>query len=308
MTALLKQHRVPTVSDRYGGHRRLRNALAGYTLTDTVRETHSACLLRGTRDADGARVIVKLLRAEHPTAAQVARLRHEHAILASLDQPDVVRTFGLAKHGRGIALVLEDLGDVSLESLFRHERPSPARFLDIAIRMTSAVASIHRKAIIHKDIKPHHFLMTQERVRIIDFGIATRLSSETQVAKSASLLDGTLAYMSPEQTGRMNRSLDRRTDLYSLGVSFYQLLTGHLPFEASDPLELVHSHIARAPRPPHEPDVSERATMTLSSRPHGYGNRRRLLRRPRPVELAWKARSPQAHGRATCGAHALAGW
>ena len=86
-----------------------------------------------------------------------------------------------------------------------------------------------------------------DNVKIIDFGIATRLSSETQVAKSASLLDGTLAYMSPEQTGRMNRSLDRRTDLYSLGVSFYQLLTGRLPFEASDPLELVHSHIARAP-------------------------------------------------------------
>src|SRR4051812_2172985 len=236
----------------YGGHRRVRNSLAGYTLTDTVRETHSACLLRGTRDTDGARVIVKLLRAEHPTAAQVARLRHEHAILASLDQPDVVRTFGLAKHGRGIALVLEDLGDISLESMFRHERPSLGRFLDIAIRMTNAVASIHRKAIIHKDIKPHHFLMAQERVRLIDFGIATRLSSETQVAKSASLLDGTLAYMSPEQTGRMNRSLDRRTDLYSLGVSFYQLLTGHLPFEASDPLELVHSHIARAPRPPDE--------------------------------------------------------
>jgi predicted ATPase/serine phosphatase RsbU (regulator of sigma subunit) len=209
-------------------------------------------LLRGTRDADGKRVIVKLLRADHPSTAQVARLRHEHAILASLDAPEVVRTFGVVKHGRGVALVLEDLGDASLESMFRHERPSLGQFLDIAIRMTSAVASIHRAAIIHKDIKPHHFLVTGDTVRIIDFGIATRLSSETQVAKSASLLDGTLAYMSPEQTGRMNRSLDRRTDLYSLGVSFYQLLTGRLPFEASDPLELVHSHIARAPRPPHE--------------------------------------------------------
>ena len=81
----------------------MRNALTGYTLTDTVRETHGACLVRGTRDADGVQVMVKLLRAEHPTAAQVARLRHEHAILASLDEPDVVRTFGLVKHGRGVA-------------------------------------------------------------------------------------------------------------------------------------------------------------------------------------------------------------
>jgi predicted ATPase/serine phosphatase RsbU (regulator of sigma subunit) len=227
-------------------------ALAGYALTETVRESQTVCLLRGTRQADGARVVVKLLRAEHPSAAHIARLRHEHAVLASLDLPEVVRALGLVRHGRGLALVLEDLGDVSLESKFRDERPSLEQFLDVASRMAGAVAAIHGRAIIHKDIKPHHFLIAGGGLRIIDFGIATRLSSETQVARSASLLDGTLAYMSPEQTGRMNRSLDRRTDLYSLGVTFYQLLTGHLPFEASDPLELVHSHIARAPRPVHE--------------------------------------------------------
>jgi len=224
-------------------------ALEGYALTDIVRETHGITLRRGTRNADGAQVIVKLLRAEHPSAAQIARLRHEHAVLASLQGPEVVRALGLVKHGRGLALILEDLGDISLESMFRHERPSPERFLELAICMASAVAAIHRQAIIHKDIKPHHFIVSGDQIKMIDFGIATRLSTETQVAKSASLLDGTLAYMSPEQTGRMNRSLDRRTDLYSLGVTFYQLLTGHLPFESADPLELVHSHIARVPRP-----------------------------------------------------------
>jgi predicted ATPase/serine phosphatase RsbU (regulator of sigma subunit) len=227
--------------------------LPGYTLTDIVREAQGASLLRGTRNGDGVRVIAKLLRVEHPSAAQMARLRHEHAVLASLEVPEVVRTLGLVAHGRGVALVLEDLGDVSLESKYRHERPSLEQFLEMAIRMAGAVAAIHRRAVIHKDIKPHHFLVGDDgHIKLIDFGIATRLSSETQVARSASLLDGTLAYMSPEQTGRMNRSLDRRTDLYSLGVTFYQLLTGHLPFEASDPLELVHSHIARAPRPVHE--------------------------------------------------------
>ncbi len=228
-------------------------ALVGYTLTDTVREAQSASLLRGTRNADGARVIVKLLRAEHPSPAQIARIRHEHTVLASLDAPEVVRTLGLTKHGRGVALVLEDLGDVSLESKYRHERPSLEQFLVIAIQMAGAVAATHRRAVIHKDIKPHHFLVAEDgQIKLIDFGIATRLSTERQQARSASLLDGTLAYMSPEQTGRMNRSLDRRTDLYSLGVSYFQLLTGHLPFEASDPLELVHSHIARAPRAVHE--------------------------------------------------------
>jgi len=227
-------------------------ALDGYVLSDVVREAHGTSLLRGSRKADGARVIVKLLRAEHPSAAQVARLRHEHAILASIDGPEVVRALNLVKHGRGVALVLEDLGDVSLESTFRHERPSTERFLDLATRMAAAVAAIHRRAIIHKDIKPHHFLISGDQIKVIDFGIATRLSNETQIAKSASLLDGTLAYMSPEQTGRMNRSIDRRTDLYSLGVTFYQLLTGQLPFDSSDPLELVHSHIARVPRPINE--------------------------------------------------------
>jgi len=240
----------------------LSNALAGYTLPDIVRDTQGASLLRGIRNADGQRVVVKLLRAEHPSPAQIARLRHEHAVLASLDSPEVVRTLGLIKHGHGLALVLEDLGDVSLESMFRHQRPSLEQFLDIAGRMAAGIAAVHRQAVIHKDIKPHHFLVCGDQIKIIDFGIATRLSSETQVAKNASLLDGTLAYMSPEQTGRMNRSLDRRTDLYSLGVSFYQLLTGRLPFDASDPLELVHSHIARAPRPVCElsPDVPQQVS------------------------------------------------
>jgi predicted ATPase/serine phosphatase RsbU (regulator of sigma subunit) len=221
-------------------------------LVDTLRETQSATLLRGTRDLDGAPVILKLVRGEHPTAAALARLRHEHAILASLDLPEVVRTHGLVKQGRRLALVLEDLGGLSLESKFRHQRPSLDEFLELAIRMAEAVGAVHGRAVIHKDVKPHHFLMTNGRLKLVDFGIATRLSSERQGAASAGSLDGTLAYMSPEQTGRMNRSLDRRTDLYSLGVTFYELLTGRLPFEASDPLELVHAHIARAPRPAQE--------------------------------------------------------
>jgi predicted ATPase/serine phosphatase RsbU (regulator of sigma subunit) len=228
------------------------HAVTGYTLTQTLRETQSAILLRGTRDLDGTAVIVKLLRAEHPTPTQIARLRHEHAILSSLDLPDVVQTFGLVKHGRGWGLVLEDLGDQSLDSIFRRQRPTLEQFLDIAIRMTSAVAAIHGRAVIHKDVKPHHFLMSGGSLKLIDFGIATRLSSEAQGVAHTGVLDGTLAYMSPEQTGRMNRSLDRRTDLYSLGVAFYELLTGRVPFEASDPLELVHAHIARRPRAPHE--------------------------------------------------------
>ncbi|HSY40219.1 MAG TPA: protein kinase, partial [Polyangia bacterium] len=143
-------------------------AIAGYTLTETFRETQSANLVRGVRDADRARVVVKLLRAEHPTGAQMARLRHEHALLSGLDLPGVVRTLGLVKHGRGEALVLEDLGDRSVESLFRERRPSLAEFLDIAIGMAGALAALHGRAIIHKDIKPHHCLVNEAGLTIID--------------------------------------------------------------------------------------------------------------------------------------------
>ena len=133
--------------------------VAGYTLPDIVREAQGSLLLRGTRDADGARVIVKMLRGEHPTTAQIARLRHEHALLATLDLPEVVCPLALVPHGRSVALVLEDLGDVSLESKFRHERPTLLQFLDLSIRMAGAVGAVHRRAVIHKDIKPHHFLL-----------------------------------------------------------------------------------------------------------------------------------------------------
>ena len=118
-----------------GENKTVKFAIAGYTLAETFRETQSANLVRGVRDADRARVVVKMLRAEHPTGAQMARLRHEHALLSGLDLPGVVRTLGLVKHGRGEALVLEDLGDRSVESLFRERRPSLAEFLDIAIGM-----------------------------------------------------------------------------------------------------------------------------------------------------------------------------
>ena len=125
------------------------NAFAGYTLSGTARETQGANLLRGTRNADGQRVVVKLLRSDHPTTAELARLRHEHAVLSSLDIPEVVRSFGLVSHGHGLALVLEDLGDRSVETAFREARPSLEEFLELAIGMADAVAAVHARAIIH---------------------------------------------------------------------------------------------------------------------------------------------------------------
>ncbi len=134
-------------------------------------------------------------------------------------------------------------------------------FLAIAIQLAAALAELHKQHIIHKDIKPHNIIINQAKrqVKIIDFSISSQLEKENPTLSHPDLLEGTLAYMSPEQTGRMNRSLDYRTDFYSLGVTFYELLTGELPFNATEPLELVHSHIAKMPVPPHQvnPDIPQ---------------------------------------------------
>jgi len=225
-----------------------------YTLATKLRESPEVTLFRGYRNADRLPVVLKVLSSEYPRPKEIARLKHEHAILRSFDSPRVVRTFGLERLGNGMALVLEDVGERSLDRLVGEARLDLEGFLRTAIAMTEVVELVHAQKIIHKDIKPHHFFLSgaDGDVKLIDFGLATRLAHESRGTGDVLLLEGTLAYMSPEQTGRMNRVIDRRSDLYSLGVTLYELLTGALPFETADPLELVHSHVARAPRPVHE--------------------------------------------------------
>ena len=124
-----------------------------------------------------------------------------------------------------------------------------AEILEIAIQITDILHGLYRHRVIHKDIKPANVLIHPEtkQVKLIDFSIASLLPRETQEIQNPNVLEGTLAYISPEQTGRMNRGIDYRTDFYSLGVTFYELLTGKLPFECDDPMELVHCHIAKQP-------------------------------------------------------------
>jgi serine/threonine protein kinase len=230
--------------------------LAGlYNLRAKIRETPSAQLYRGVRIADAVPVVVKLLRSQYPTPLELARLRHEYSIVKSLDSPYVVRALALEPVDHGLALVLEDAGDISLDRLIRSGKLGLRRALQIAVTLATAVAAIHAQQIVHKDLKPHHFFIKPEHpsdVTLIDFGIATRLSQQLQRAAPVGELEGSLPYIAPEQTGRMNRVIDRRSDLYALGVTLYEMFTGQLPFRTSDPLELVHSHLARRPPPPSE--------------------------------------------------------
>ncbi|WP_334582058.1 serine/threonine-protein kinase [Rhizobium leguminosarum] len=130
----------------------------------------------------------------------------------------------------------------------------PELFLRLAIGIAAALGKVHQRGLVHKDIKPANILVmgTGAEVRLTGFGIASRLSRERQALEPPEVVAGTLAYMAPEQTGRMNRSIDSRSDLYALGVTLYEMLTGSLPFSASDPMEWVHCHIARQPTPPNE--------------------------------------------------------
>jgi predicted ATPase/GAF domain-containing protein/tRNA A-37 threonylcarbamoyl transferase component Bud32 len=229
--------------------------LPGYTLAIRAYEGSETVLYRGRREADGAPVAVKVKRNEYPTARELARLRREFAILEDLGGlPGVVRAYSLEKCGRGLALVMEDLGAVSLDDLRKARTLDVEGTLKIAVSLADTLGELHQRSVIHKDIKPHNIMIDEATLvpRLIDFGIAARLSRETPKATSPTALEGTLAYMSPEQTGRMNRAVDLRADLYSLGATLFQVLTGALPFPTTNPIELIHSHIARSPTPPHE--------------------------------------------------------
>lgn len=232
------------------------STIAGYTLIELIHESTNTLIYRASRGSGQARAIIKTLRSEYPTLEELARLKHEYQILQPLQIEGIAKPLALESYQNGLALILSDCGGESLKQLLAVHTLELSQFLPIAVRLAATIAALHQNTIIHKDLKPDNILVNLEtgQVKIIDFGISSRLSRENQATSNPNLLEGTLAYMSPEQTGRMNRSIDYRTDFYSLGITFYEMLTGRLPFEATELLELVHCHIAKTPVPPNELD------------------------------------------------------
>ena len=232
--------------------------LPGYHTSGVLYEGAGTTVFRATRVQDGVHVVVKMPTGDPPDLTRLARWKYEHDVLSGLSVRGVVRCFGLVYDHSRPALILEDIGGVSLRSVMDKCR-AVDRFLPIAIALAETLSRLHDARIIHKDINPNNIVLNEEtgELRLIDFGIASRLPRENEDAKSPGLLEGTLRYISPEQTGRMNRSIDHRSDLYSLGVTFYEMLTGDAPFRAGDAIELVHCHMAKEPVPPIEllPDL-----------------------------------------------------
>jgi serine/threonine protein kinase len=196
---------------------------------------------------------ILLVAAEETSLDCIRRLEHEYALKAELDAGWAARPVALTRYNDRLTLVLEDPGGAPLDRLLG--RPlEVSHFLRIAIPLAGALRRVHERGLIHKDIKPANILVNAASggVWLTGFGITSRLAREHQAPAPPEVIAGTLAYMAPEQTGRMNRSVDSRSDLYALGVTFYEMLTGTLPFTAADPMEWVHCHIARQPMPPSE--------------------------------------------------------
>ena len=208
---------------------------------------------RKNGDGGWGSTLAVLPSAEHPSPAMLDRFAHEHGLRNELDAAWSARPLELRRAGGRILLLLEDPGGEPLERLVG-EPMEAGDFLRLAIGIVAALGKAHQRGLVHKDVKPANILVNcaDGLTRLTGFGIASRLLRERQAPEPPEVIAGTLAYMAPEQTGRMNRSTDSRSDLYALGVTFYRMLTGRLPFSATDAMEWVHCHIARKPTAPAE--------------------------------------------------------
>ncbi|MEO0688057.1 MAG: serine/threonine-protein kinase, partial [Cyanobacteria bacterium J06649_11] len=221
----------------------------GYDITEVIHEGIHTIIYRGISHSNQQKVILKILKEDYPTLDAITRLKHEYKITENLQLEAVVKILRLETEQNRLILVLEDFGGQSLKQVISNRKLELLEFLNVAVQLTKALVSLHSHNIIHRDIKADNIIINPEmgQVKLTDFSIASRLSQEKLQLTSPNQLEGTLTYMSPEQTGRMNRVLDYRSDFYSLGVTFYEMLAGRLPFQSQDPLELIHFHIAKQP-------------------------------------------------------------
>ncbi|MBH8576365.1 AAA family ATPase [Nostocaceae cyanobacterium CENA369] len=232
-----------------------------YQVIEKISEGIETVVYRGWDIVNKKNVILKTLKNEYSNIEYVTEFKHEYEIANSLNLPGIIKVYGLENFQDSITLVLEDIAGQNLKQYIDNVKVNVIDCLKISAQIAATITSLHEKNIIHKDIKPQNIIINPKllQVKITDFSIASRLSKENAIISNPNLLKGTLAYMSPEQTGRMNRSIDYRTDFYSLGITLYELLTSKLPFNCTDPLEIIHCHIAKQPIPPHQvnPQIPE---------------------------------------------------
>ena len=227
--------------------------IPGYEIDEVVSRGKRSLILRGRRINDNTKVVIKTHNNDYPSYDEITRFRHEFEIGKEFKEKEehryLIKYSDLLTLERGVAILMEDIDARGLDKIIPHQGLTPEEFLPLALKILAGLALLHQKRIIHRDIKPANILINprSDIVKLIDFGIALRTDLTSSMSRQANQIEGTMAYISPEQTGRTNRNFDHRADFYSLGITFYQLLTGRLPFVLDDPLELIHAHIARDP-------------------------------------------------------------
>ncbi|MBD1866054.1 AAA family ATPase [Cyanobacteria bacterium FACHB-471] len=227
-------------------------SLPGYFIGSKIYESANSLVYRGVRELDLQPLVFKALKPDYPTPDELTRYRQEHEITRSLNLEGVIQVYGIETYQNTLVMFLEDFAGESLAYWLTQRALTLTEALTLGIQITEILGQVHQQQVIHKDINPSNIVWnpTTGQLKLIDFGIASRITRETPTLRNPDILEGTLAYMSPEQTGRMNRSIDYRTDFYSLGMTLYELLTQQLPFTANDALELVHCHLAKNPVSP----------------------------------------------------------
>ena len=225
-------------------------AISGYRITKQIYAGSRNVVCQAVREQDQKPVVVKLMRNEYPSFNELVQFRNQYSIAKNLDTRGIVKPLSLETYGNGYAVIMEDSGEISLQEWLKNKNYlSLDEFFPIALQIVNILSELINQRVIHKDIKPANILIHPEtkQVKLIDFSISSLLPREAQQLQNPNILEGTLAYISPEQTGRMNRGIDYRSDFYSLGVTFFELLTGQLPFNSDDVMELVHCHLAKQP-------------------------------------------------------------
>jgi predicted ATPase/signal transduction histidine kinase/tRNA A-37 threonylcarbamoyl transferase component Bud32 len=248
---------------------------ARYSVAEVVAFGRGTLLYRAIREPDHRRVLLKVVDPEQHDPHVVERLHRELEIGRALDVAGVVRPVGMDVYQGEPALVLEDFSGPTLEQLIGPPM-EVGRFLELAIGVARAVADVHGREVLLKDLKPDHLVVdpSTHEVKLVELGLASRLPREVRTARPARLIEGSLPYLSPEQTGRTNRAVDSRADLYALGVICFQMLTGRLPFHAHDALEWIYCHVARTPPSPAEiipglPEMISRIVLKLLAKMPG---------------------------------------
>jgi predicted ATPase/signal transduction histidine kinase/tRNA A-37 threonylcarbamoyl transferase component Bud32 len=224
----------------------------GYRLVETLYVGRRSTVMRAVRQSDGLPVVCKLLNVDAAQPAERAAFHREFAITQRLRYADVIEALDCLPHDGSLVMIFRDIGGTTLHTLIENRPMAVDRFLKMALHAVEAIGAVHDAGIVHKDICPANLVWNEaaDQFNIIDFGIASELSREDAGNRGIELIEGTLSYMAPEQTGRMNRVIDYRADFYALGATFYECLVGEPPFSTQDVLELVHCHIALAPTAP----------------------------------------------------------